>query len=88
MKIAEQAAANTDFEVKLKEDDDYLYLFYRDTETDYCLIYDKNKDLCEVLKNGKMAQLKAFTDQETERYKEVLDIAITYHHDRTIEHFN
>lgn len=78
----------TEFEIRLDEDVNALYLFYNESDSKYCLVYDKEKDKCDVLKNGKHAKLKELTSLETERYKEVLDIAINYHHDRGSEPIN
>lgn len=80
--------AQTDFEIKCDEDLHSLYFFYKEADDKFCLVYDKEKDLCSILKNGKLAVLKELTPVETERYKEVLDIAINYHHDRDNEPIN
>lgn len=78
----------TEYELKLDEDHNSLYFFYNELGNKYCLVYDKEKDKCDVLKNGKHAVLSKLSTEETERYKEVLDIAICYHHDRESEHLN
>lgn len=78
----------TEFEIRLDEDVHSLFLFYNDGSNKYCLVYDKEKDKCDVLKNNKQAKLKELTSLETQRYKEVLDIAINYHHDRGSEPIN
>lgn len=81
-----ESTANNDFDLVLKEDDEYLYFSYKMSKIDYCLIYNKEKDICMVVKDGRAADLKSMSSAETERYKEVLDIAICYHHDRTVEY--
>lgn len=76
------------FHLNFKEDDDNIYLSYKHLQDNFCLIYAKEKDICMVVKNGQAADIKALTENETKRYKEVLDIAICYHHDRIVEFLN
>lgn len=79
----------SEFDLKMDEDVKSIFWYYRIGDHKFTLIYDKEKDLCDVIKNGKHAELKKLTDLETERYKEVLDIAIAYHHDRVeIDYLN
>ena len=83
MSLKEDTSANTEFEIRFREDDTNIYFEYKISPDNYCLIYSKEKDVCMVIKNGKAADLKKLSEDETLRYKEVLDIAICYHHDRT-----
>lgn len=68
--------------IKLKEDEKNLYLDYDFQGFSWCLIYNKHKDKCLVLKNSKSAILKNLTDDETSAYMEVLEFAISYHHEK------
>lgn len=77
-----------EFTFSLQETDDNLFFEYRVSEIPFTLIYSKEKDICMILKEGRACELKKLTETETERYKEVLDIAICYHHDREVEHLN
>lgn len=79
----------TEFDLKMDEDIKSIFWHYKIEKDKFILIYDKEKDLCDVIKNGKHADLKKLTKSETERYREVLDIAIAYHHDRVeIDYLN
>lgn len=79
----------TEFDLKMDEDIKSIFWHYKVDKDKFILVYDKDKDLCDVIKNGKHADLKKLTTSETERYKEVLDIAIAYHHDRVeIDYLN
>ena len=79
---------NTEFDLKMDEDIKSIFWYYRIGHDKFTLIYDKDKDLCDILKNGKHAELKKLSQLETERYREVLDIAICFHHDRDNELLN
>lgn len=68
--------------VKLKEDEKNLYLDYDFQGFSWCLIYNKHKDKCLILKNSKPANLKILTEDEISAYKEVLDFAISFHHEK------
>lgn len=79
----------TEFDLKMDEDIKSIFWYYKVEQNKFTLIYDKEKDLCDVLKNGKHAELKKLSQIETERYREVLEIAIAYHHDRlNIDYLN
>lgn len=79
----------TEFDLKMDEDIKSIFWHYKVDKDKFILVYDKDKDLCDVIKNGKHADLKKLTTTETERYREVLDIAIAYHHDRVeIDYLN
>lgn len=80
---------NSEFDLKMDEDVKSVFWYYVIGKNKFTLIYDKEKDLCDVIKDGKHAELKKLSGLETERYKEVLDIAIAYHHDRVeIDYLN
>lgn len=68
--------------IKLKEDEKNLYLDYDFQGYPWCLIYNKHKDKCLILKNSKPAQLKKLTEDEVSAYKEVLEFAIAFHHEK------
>ena len=68
--------------IKLKEDEKNLYLDYDFSGFQWCLIYNKHKDKCLLMKQSKPAQLKKLTDEEKEAYMEVLRFAIAYHHEK------
>lgn len=69
-------------DVKIIETDQYLDVKYSVGMHRFDLMYDKNKDLAMVIKNGVAADLKKLSIQETDCYHEALEMAITYHHDR------
>lgn len=69
----------------LKEDQSYLYLVYKVGPNNMTLIYDKDKDVILLLNNGQVQEVSSLKENETERYREILDIAICYHHDRDNE---
>lgn len=66
----------------LYEYTDIITVTYKMNKCSWSLIYDKNKDICMLLKNKKPAIINELSFNESEAYKEALDIAITYHHDR------
>jgi hypothetical protein len=68
--------------IKLKEDEKNIYLDYDFMGFSWCLVYNKFKDKCLLLKQSKPAQLKKLTEDEEEAYKEVLKFAIEYHHEK------
>jgi len=68
--------------VKTKEDSTYLYFDYDYKGYGWSLIYNKDKDSCLLLRNGKPAILKDLTSDEEGAYKDVLDFAIEYHHEK------
>lgn len=71
-----------------KEDDDYLYFDYILDMDNWALIYNKNKDICILVKNSKPVDLKTLSQEEIGAYMEVLDCAIIYHHEKgdALEH--
>ena len=71
-----------------KEDENYLYFDYLIDPNEWALVYSKNKDICVIIKNGKPVDLKTLTEVEVSAYKEVLDCAIVYHHEKddALEH--
>ncbi len=80
--------ANTDFEIDNKEDEENLYFGYKFGEDQMTLIYNKAKDIALLLKNQKFTDINKLKPEETERYKEVLDMVICYHHDRAGEYLH
>lgn len=68
--------------IKLREDEKNLYLEYDFGGYPWTLVYNKYKDKCLLLKQSKPAILKTLTNDETEAYKEVLEFAIGYHHEK------
>lgn len=68
--------------MNFKEDDENMYFQYNFTADQFTLIYNKDKDICLILKNGTKADIKKLRHEEVERYKDVLCMAINYHHDR------
>ncbi len=68
--------------VMVKEDEKNLYFTYHFSGYEWVLIYNKYKDKVLVLKESKPAQLPKLTADETEMYREVLDYAIAYHHEK------
>lgn len=74
--------------LKLTETPEILVLKYKHNPDMFELIYYKEKDKCMVMKNGKPAELAKLNDSEVFKYKEVLEIAINYHHDRDHGYLN
>lgn len=74
--------------VKITEDEDNLYLKYHFHLVDWVLIYRKEKDICLLLKGTRKADLTKMSQDEIEVYKEVLEYAIIYHHEKgdALEH--
>lgn len=70
------------YQLKLHEDQNHLFLDYQHLNDKFSMIYSKEKDLVLILKNKRPVDLNKLSKSETERYKDVLDIAITYHHNR------
>lgn len=68
--------------IKIKEDEKNLYYSYDFSGFEWCLIYNKHKDKCMLLKNSKPANIKVLTEDEVEAYKEVLTFAISDHHEK------
>lgn len=68
--------------VHIKEDEKNIYFSYDFQGFEWTLIYNKYKDKCLLLKSSKPAQLSKITKQETEAYKDVLEFAISYHHEK------
>lgn len=68
--------------VKINEDDSNIYLDYVLNTDRWTLIYSKEKDKCILLHNAKPAQLKRLTPVQESAYKEVLEYAIIYHHEK------
>lgn len=68
--------------IKVKEDDNNLFFSYDLMGDEWVLIYNKDKDSCLLLKNSKPAPSKKLTLKETDTYLEVLDFAISYHHEK------
>lgn len=64
------------------EDSENLYLDWTFAKEMYTLIYKKSKDLCVQIKNGRYIDTKYLKPEETELFKEAMEIAINYHHDR------
>ena len=68
--------------IKLKEDEKNLYLDYDFGGFPWTLVYNKFKDKCLLLKQSKPAILKTLTEDEKSAYKEVLEFAISFHHEK------
>lgn len=68
--------------INVKEDEKNLYFDYSFQGFDWVLIYNKYKDNCLLLKNSKPANLKKITEDEVSAYKEVMEFAISYHHEK------
>lgn len=75
-------------DLKLVETTEILVFKYKHSPDLFELIYYKDRDKCMVMKNGKPAELNKLNGSETMKYKEVLEIAINYHHDRDGEYLN
>lgn len=75
-------------EFKILDDEKTLVVKYSHAGDLFDLVYDKNKDKVLLMKNGKPVNYKLLRDDETERYKEFLDVAICYNHDRDGEYLN
>lgn len=73
-------------EFKILEDEGTIVLKYTHAQDFFDLVYDKNKDKVILMKNGKLANSKDLREDETDRFKEILDVAICYHHDRDGEY--
>lgn len=71
-----------EIEVEVSEDEKNLNFHYKYMGFRWCLIYDKNKDKCLLLKNGKPANVPKLSNHETEMYKEILSFAIEFHHEK------
>lgn len=83
-----QQEQTPEFDIKLYEDDNHVYCDYSLGKDKFSLIYEKEKDICLLVKNKKPANLNLLIDDEVKRYKEVLDIIICYHHDRDGTYLN
>lgn len=83
-KNSESSTAKDEF--KILEDETTIVLKYIHAQDFFDLVYDKNKDKVLLMKNGKPANSKLLRDDETQRFKEFLDVAICYHHDRDGEY--
>ena len=68
--------------VKIREDERNVYLDYTLGYDRWTLVYSKEKDKCLILQNSKPAQLKHLTPIQESAYKEVLEYAIIYHHEK------
>lgn len=71
-----------------KEDEKNMYFTYFVRDHSFTLIYNKDKDHCILLKNGKAADLKLLSEEETLTYKDVLQDLCRYHHDNETLYYN
>ena len=71
-----------DDDFKLLESPDQVIIKYKHAKDFFDLVYDKNKDKVLLIKNGKPANDNILRQDERDKFKEVLDIAICFHHDR------
>lgn len=71
-----------DDDFKIIEDTDQLVIKYLHAADRFDLVYDKSKDKVLLIKNGKPANDNVLRQDEKDKFKEILDIAICFHHDR------
>lgn len=73
---------------KIIENETAIVLKYTHADDFFDLVYDKNKDKVILMKNGKLTDHQTLRDDESSRFKEFLDVAICYHHDRDGEYLH
>lgn len=71
-----------DDDFKIIEDTDSFVIKYSHARDMFDLVYNKTKDKVLLIKNGKPANDNVLRQDEREKFKEILDIAICFHHDR------
>lgn len=67
---------------KIIDEEDHLFLNWTFKKDAHVLIYNKRKDICMQLKNGRSVNTTDLKPEEAQHYKDALEIAINYHHDR------
>lgn len=77
-----------DDDFKMIESNEQVIIKYKHARDSFDLVYDKNKDKVLLIKNGKPANDNGLRQDEKDKFIQMLDIVITFHHDREEENLH
>lgn len=75
-------------DLEFREDEKHLYFECTFLDNDYSFIYNKDKDICMMLKNRKPISSEKLNTEETALFDDLRITAINYHHDRDVMFLN
>lgn len=73
---------------EFKEDDKFMYFTYFLADHSFTLIYNKEKESCLLLRNGKPAILEELNEDEEFHRAEVTHFLTRYHHNIEVEYYH